>query len=274
MGNKIVYIKGPAKNEFHQDEKYFICNSHRRSRKEKKSDREGSAKVFHAHHRRHQTQAMSPGCCGVGPDGMPIKIHFERVSQKKVAQRKSKHRTSGEVYYVSRTMDAAYFEADLHRRGKKNRAAYRKLGRAGTRVVLQIGSEGGHGMARGHGVFDVLSKMMNDKYNSELVQQPGNTPMLNILDLTIWQACQLEVDKINKSKRQREPELVEVCKDAWENLPPVKIRQAFEMCKDCAQEAIDTDGWCPNEGKGLGGAARVHHDAAYSDLRKRLKIED
>ena len=113
--------------------------------------------------------------------------------------------------------------------------------------------------------------MMNKKYNIELVQQPGNTPMYNILDLTIWQACQLEVDKMNKTKRHREPELVEVCKEAWGVLPPVKILQAFEMRKDCAQEAIDTDGWCPTEGKGLGGAARVHKDPAYSDLRKRLK---
>jgi hypothetical protein len=86
MGKKIVYIKGPVKNEFHQDEKYFICNSHRRKRKVKKSDREGSTKVSHAHHRRHQTQVMFSGCCGVGPDGMPIKIHFEWVSQRKVAE--------------------------------------------------------------------------------------------------------------------------------------------------------------------------------------------
>ena len=58
--------------------------------------------------------------------------------------------------------------------------------------------------------------------------------MYNILDLIIWQACQLEVDKMSKMKRHREPELVAVCKGAWKALPPVKILQAFEMRKDCA----------------------------------------
>ena len=71
-----------------------------------------------------------------------------------------------------------------------------------------------------------------------LKQQPGNTPMYNILDLTIWQASQLEVDKMNGATRQREDELVKVCKEAWEKIPPVKIFQAFEMRKDCVQESI------------------------------------
>ena len=36
--------------------------------------------------------------------------------------------------------------------------------------------------------------------------------MYNILDITIWQASQLEM---NKEARHREPESVEVCKAAW-----------------------------------------------------------
>jgi hypothetical protein len=62
--------------------------------------------------------------------------------------------------------------------------------------------------------------------------------------------------------------------DFSQQKPPVKILQAFEMRKDCAQEAIDTQGWCPQEGKGLGGAKRVHTDAAHAKLRKLLKVPD
>ena len=54
----------------------------------------------------------------------------------------------------------------------------------------------------------------------------------------------------------------------------VKILRAFEMRKDCAQESIETDGWCPQEGKGKGGAHRVHVDASYAQLRARLGIAD
>ena len=97
--------------------------------------------------------------------------------------------------------------------------------------------------------------------------------MFNIMDLTIWQATQLEVDKMNKDERHREPELVKVCKKAWKALPLKKILIAFEWRKDCAQEAIETDGWCPMEGNGRGGSIRVHNDQAYAKLRERLKID-
>ena len=50
MGKEIVAVVGPVKNELHQDEKYFIVNSHRRKRKVKKSDEEGSKKVFYSPH--------------------------------------------------------------------------------------------------------------------------------------------------------------------------------------------------------------------------------
>ena len=33
------------------------------------------------------------------------------------------------------------------------------------------------------------------------------------------------------------------------------------MRKDCAAEALETEGWCPNEGKGRGGAKGAHTDA-------------
>jgi len=123
-----------------------------------------------------------------------------------------------------------------------------------------------------HGNFDDLAAMMLKDYNVKLIQQPGNTPMYNILDLNLWQACQLEVDKMSVNARHSEPALVEVCKAAWQKLPDVKILQAFEMRRDCAQEAIETESWCPNEGKGKGGPRRVHEDAAYAALRAQLKI--
>ena len=31
---------------------------------------------------------------------------------------------------------------------------------------------------------------------------------------------------------------------AWELIPDVKIRRAFEMRRDCAKEALENDGWC------------------------------
>lgn len=133
MGKKIVYVKGPVLNEFHQDEKYYICRTLRRKRKVRKGDKEGSAKVTYAAHRRHQTQVMFSGCCGVGPDGMPMKIHFEWVCEKKTAKRKSDYHAKGEVYQVSRVMDAKYFEAELRAIGKKIRSEYTKLGHAGQR---------------------------------------------------------------------------------------------------------------------------------------------
>ena len=274
MGKDIVAEVGPVKNQFHQDEKYFICNSLRRRRKVRKSDKAGSQKVTHAAHRRHQVQVMFTGACGVGPSGEPVKIHFEWVCKPRTALRKSIYHAKGDVYFESTTVDAKYFEADLREIGKKIRVHYKKIGKGGVRVTLGIDSAGGHGMAIGHGNFDKLKAMMDKEFNIELEQQPGNTPMYNILDLTIWQASQLEVDKMNGSDRHREPELVKVCKKTWLTVPDVKILQAFEMRKDCAQEAIETQGWCPQEGKGRGGAKRVHTDASYAKLRKLLKVPD
>jgi len=150
--------------------------------------------------------------------------------------------------------------------GKKIREKYAQLGHGDARVKLQIDSAGGHGMARGEGVFNRLAVIMDKDFNIELVRQPGKKPMYNILDLTIWQAVQLEVEKICKNQRHREPELVRVFQSAWKKLPLVKILRAFEMRKDCGQEAIETNGWCPSEGKGRGGSGRVHTDPAYADL--------
>ena len=81
MARAIVENKGVFKNEFHQDEKYFIHNSNRRKRKVRRSDVEGTNKTSHAHHCRHQTQVMFTGTCGVGPDGSPMMLHFEWISE-------------------------------------------------------------------------------------------------------------------------------------------------------------------------------------------------
>ena len=67
-------------------------------------------------------------------------------------------------------------------------------------------------MARGDRVFSCLAAMMDASCNIELIRQPGNTSMFKILDLVIWQATQLEVDKMNKDEHHREPELVKACK--------------------------------------------------------------
>ena len=180
------------------------------------------------------------------------------------------------MYYENAMMTAEYYERDLSAIGKSIRSEYRKLGssHANTRVRLQIDSAGGHGTAVGHGNFEKLAKMMLQKYNVELVQQPGNSPSFNIMDLTMWQASQLEVDKMNGDDRCREDKLVEVCKAAWQSTPPVKILQAFEMRRDIANEAIENDGWCETEGKGRGGSKRVHVHADYRRLRARLGLPE
>ena len=190
----------------------------------------------------------------------------------KVAKRSSKHHNKGDVYKENATMDAKSFELVLHAIGKAIRAKYKQLGFPKVRVKLEIDSAGGHGMARGTEVVKKLKKMMDVNYNLELVQQPPNSPFWNILDLTIWQASQLEVDKMNGKARHRESELVEVCKKAWVAVPDVKILQAFEMRKDAAAEVLENDGWCNQEGHGRHGAKRVHVDASYAPLRARLGI--
>ena len=201
MAQVVVAHKGPFMNEWHQDEKYYIQNSRRRQRKVRKSDKEGAQKAGHEASRKHQTQVMFSGCCGVGPFGEPAKVHFEWICKKKTAARNSKYHKRGDVYYENATMDAESYEKDLNIVGKEIRAYYTKAGKEGVRPKLQIDSAGGHGMARGEVVFKKLQAMMLSKYNIELVQQPGNSPFWNILDLTIWQASQLEVDKMNGTER-------------------------------------------------------------------------
>jgi len=126
----------------------------------------------------------------------------------------------------------------------------------------------------GDGNFTELIAMVIGDFNVDLEQQPGATPFWKALDLKMWQANQFEVDKMNGEARHREPELGEVYKKAWAATPNVKILQASEMRKDCAAEALETKGWCPNEDKGRGGAKRVHTDASYAELRALLGIQD
>ena len=166
--------------------------------------------VKYAPHRRHQTQVMFSGCVGAGPDGRPMKVYLQWVCEKKEAKRTSVHHKRGEVYSVSATMNADYNEKDLRACGKSIRAAYKKLGKGHLRVKLQIDSAGGHGLARGHGNFDLLKDMMLRDFNIDLIQQPGNTPFYSNLDLTIRQAAQLEIERMDTGARYRELELAEV----------------------------------------------------------------
>ena len=80
--------------------------------------------------------------------------------------------------------------------------------------------------------FTELKAMILEDFDVDLEQQPGATLFWNALDLAIWRANQLEVDKMNGEARRREPELVEVSKKAWAATPDVKIPQALEMRKD------------------------------------------
>ena len=72
----------------------------------------------------------------------------------------------------------------------------------------------------------------------EFVQQPGNSPMFNIFDLTIWRTTQVLVDKMSTEARKRESDLVKTAKVAWTQLPGMKILEAFEWRRDVAQEAL------------------------------------
>ena len=57
-------------------------------------------------------------------------------------------------------------------------------------------------------------------------------------------------------------------------LPDAKILKAFEMRRDIANEALENEGRCDNEGKGRGGAKRVYTDPMYRELRARVGIVD
>lgn len=59
MAHGICSTVGPFKDEFHQDEKYCICDSGRRKRKARKSNKEALAKATYRPSRRHQTQVMA-----------------------------------------------------------------------------------------------------------------------------------------------------------------------------------------------------------------------
>ena len=268
----IIDHDGPYTDEFHQDEKYFIINSCRRKRKVRKSDTQRSRKKRKAKSRSHQTNVMFTGCVGVGPDGEPIKLHHEWVSKDKTALRSSKNHKRGDVYKVSATMNKADFLQLLRAIGSAIRTKYVSLGLPGRRVKLQIDSAGGHGMARSQKNFDDAAKFMLSDYNILLVKQPPNSPMFNVLDLVVWQGLQLEIDKMNHEDRNDEAKLVAETKRAFQDLPDVKILRAFEMRRDVANEALRTKGWCDGEGKGGGGAHRVHADPAYAALRARLGI--
>jgi hypothetical protein len=200
-------------------------------------------------------------------------MFFELVAKPKTALRKSKYHAKGEVYYENCNMDAEYYRKNLRKIGTKIRAYYKKIHQSHVRVKLQIDSAGGHGLAVGHGNFDKFAAMMLKDFNVELVQQPGNTPMYNILDLKMWRCIQVEVDKMDEGARHREPELVEVVKQAWKNTPLRKILTSFEWRRDVAQEATETEGWCPHEGKEGKGHKRVYEDTDYAELRKMLKID-
>ena len=151
-------------------------------------------------------------------------------------------------------MDAAYFEADLKQVGREMRQKYEELVHGVVRVVLQIDSAGGHGMARGDGVlflfFDGLAAIMDKGFNVELVRQPGNTPMYNILDLNIWQATQLEVDKMNKDQRHREPELVKVCQSRGRNFHSSKFFRPSKCARTVPRKPLKPMAGAPVKEKG------------------------
>ena len=265
----IVDHIGPFKNEYHQDEKYLICNPRRRKRKVRRSDIKGSHSKKKVVSRRHQTQVMFSGCCGVGPDGHPKLVDFEWCSYNYTAKRKSKNHKRGEVYRKSKNMNKEEFTKVLDRCCKKIRSWTPRH----IQPKLQIDSAGGHAMARSKKFFIEIRKDMLEKYNVLLVQQPGNTPMWNILDLVVWQGLQLEVAKMAKEERHNEESLAEVCEKAWRDFPLVKILRAFEMRRDVAASALENEADCTDEGKGRGGAHRVHSSPSYATLRAALGIE-
>jgi hypothetical protein len=66
----------------------------------------------------------------------------------------------------------------------------------------------------------------------------------------IWQASQLEVEKMNAKACHREPELVEVYKKARAATTDVKVLQEFEMRQDFAEKAFETEGCARTRARG------------------------
>ncbi len=70
-----------------------------------------------------------------------------------------------------------------------------------------------------------------------------------------------------KDQRYCEPDLVRVCRSAWKKLLLVKILRALKMRMNSTKEAIETNGWCPSEGKERDGSGRAH-TARHSQIPK------
>jgi hypothetical protein len=112
-------------------------------------------------------------------------------------------------------MDSDYFEADLKNIGHNIRQSTCSIGAlAGVGFASnRLGWWAWHGARRSR-----LQQSCRDDgrelKHCELVRKLINTRMFNILDLTIWRATQLDVDKMNEAERHLEPELVQVCMKA------------------------------------------------------------
>ena len=72
---------------------------------------------------------------------------------------------------------------------------------------------------------------------------------------------------------QRASPRVEHVRAPWRDFPLVKILRAFEMRRDVAASALENEGDCTEEGKGRGGAHRVHSSPSYAALRAALGVE-
>ena len=91
--------------------------------------------------------------------------------------------------------------------------------------------------------------------------------LFNVLkDLNVWQGIQCCVDTMHKGKRHDPELLTETVHEAWKSIPSLKFTTAFEMLNDVCDEALETEGECPEEGKGRGAGRRSH--TIHIDLQK------
>jgi hypothetical protein len=138
--------------------------------------------------------------------------------------------------------DGSSFRDEKQRFGRESEAD-RQGGCVG-HVLAQ--EEGQIGQALHSGFSDAVADLIVETFAADDEHLPGG-------------GC--KVDTLHRQKRHDPEELTQTVHDAWREYQPQKILTAFEMLNDVAAETLETDGHCPQEGKGRGGARRAHGGA-------------
>lgn len=129
--------------------------------------------------------------------------------EKKVAKKSSKYHNVGDEFLVNSTLDGDKFVALL--KEKVVPTIIRKVGCFAEKVIIQMDSAGGHGVATNLPALnawgrtqqwipsDLIRTRSGRTIRSvpiEFVTQPTRSPDLNVLDLGAWASLQTAVEEV------------------------------------------------------------------------------